>query len=366
LDGYSIYGKTLWADKISGDTFWFYDYNNWKRFFIWDATGHWVRAGFMISLLTANFYSLVKTIPNLKDLVASLNNKLKQDLRSWNFITSIFFELSYKNKNDLKFIWMWHEPMFFYKKSNLSVDKIYPGWVAAWMTMLKDQAFLKEKTINFDIWDVLLLYTDWFVEARNENWDMFSIDRIKDVFFKAVWLYSESKDIYNYIYKELTTFVNKTKFLDDVTIIVIKRDYKKELVNEEKLIENILWAEHISKKFVKKLKWQSKDQIEGFLKIKRKERELGSILKNLRSIFKTWDLVSLKKESQRYIKEWFIHKDIVKYLEYSIENEVLAKIEQQNIRLQNKYETLLKLLKSGRYETVLEEASNIVMSEWKI
>lgn len=366
LDGYSIYGKTLWADKISGDTFWFYDYNNWKRFFIWDATGHWVRAGFMISLLTANFYSLVKTIPNLKDLVTSLNNKLKQDLRSWNFITSIFFELSYKNKNDLKFIWMWHEPMFFYKKSNLSVDKIYPGWVAAWMTMLKDQAFLKEKTINFDIWDVLLLYTDWFVEARNENWDMFSIDRIKDVFFKAVWLYSESKDIYNYIYKELTTFVNKTKFLDDVTIIVIKRDYKKELVNEEKLIENILWAEHISKKFVKKLKWQSKDQIEGFLKIKRKERELGSILKNLRSIFKTWDLVSLKKESQRYIKEWFIHKDIVKYLEYSIENEVLAKIEQQNIRLQNKYETLLKLLKSGRYETVLEEASNIVMSEWKI
>ncbi|MDD5213561.1 MAG: PP2C family protein-serine/threonine phosphatase [Candidatus Gracilibacteria bacterium] len=366
LDGYSIYGRTLGADKISGDTFGFYDYNNGKRFFIGDATGHGVRAGFMISLLTSSFHSLVKTIPNLKDLVVALNNKLKQDLKSGNFITSIFFEISYKEKNEMKFIGMGHEPMFFYKKSTMTVDKVYPGGVAAGMTMLKDQAFLKEKSMTFEIGDVLLLYTDGLVEARNENGDMFSIDRIKEVFFKGVGLYSDAKDIYNYIYQDLTSFVNKTKFLDDLTIIVIKRDSKKESLNEEKIIENILATEHVSKKFVKKLKGQSREQIETFLKAKRKERELSSILKNLRAIFKTGDLVSLKKESQRYIKEGFIHKDIVKYLSYSIENEVFAKIEQQNMRLQNKYETLLKLLKSGRHETVLEEASNIIMSEGKI
>lgn len=366
MDWYSVYWKTLWADRISWDTFSFYDFKNWKRFFIWDATGHGIKAWFMISLLTQSFHVLVNAIPTLKELVVLLNNKLKQDLSSWNFITSIFFELDYNDKNNLKFIWMWHEPMFFCKKSDLSVEKIYPGWIAAWMTNLKDQAFLKEKTIHFDIWDVLLLYTDWIVEARNINWDMYSIDRIKDTFFKAVSLHSDSKDIYNYIYNDLISFVNKTKFYDDVTIIVIKRDNKKEFLNENKVIEDILKSENISKKYVKNLKWKSKDQIEAFLKVKRKEREIVSILKNLRSIFKTWDLVALKKESQRYIKEWFIHKDIVKYLQYSIENENFAKIEQQNIRLQNKYETLVKLLKAWQYDTVLEEASNIVMNEWKI
>lgn len=366
IDWYSIYWKTLWADSISWDTFAFYDHNAGKRFFVWDATWHWIRAWFMISLLTSSFHSLVNQIPSLKDLVVALNNKLKQDLKSWNFITSIFFEILYSDKNNIKFIWMWHEPMFFYKKATLSVDKIYPGWIAAWMTLLKDQAFLKEKTINFEIWDVLLLYTDWLVEARNENWDMFSMDKVRDCLFKAVWLYSETKDIYNYIYSELASFVNKAKFLDDVTIIVIKRDNKKETLNEDKIIENILESEHISKKYAKKLKWQSKDNIENFLKLKRKEREMVSILKNLNSIYKTWDLVSLKKESQRYIKEWFIHKQIVKYLEYAISNETSAKMEQQNMRLQNKYETLVKLLKAGQYDAVLEEASNVILSEWKI
>lgn len=366
IDWYAIYWKTLWADKISWDTFGFYDYNKWKRFFIWDATWHWVKAGFMISLLTSSFHNLVNLIPTLKELVVTLNNKLKQDLQSWNFITSIFFELLYSDKNNIHFIWMWHEPMFFYKKASLSVDKVYPGWIAAWMTNLKDQAFLKEKTISFELWDVLLLYTDWVVEARNENWDMFSMDRLKDVFFKATWLHSDVKDIYNYIYNDLTNFVSKTKFYDDVTIIVIKRDNKKESLQEEKLIENILEKEQVSKKFAKKLKWKSREQIENFLKLKRKERELSSILKNLKAIFKTWDLVSLKKESQRYIKEGFIHKDIVKYLQYSIENEAFAKIEQQNMRLQNKYETLVKLLKAGQHETVLEEASNVILNEWKI
>lgn len=366
IDGYSLYWKTLWADRISWDTFGFYDYNEWKRFFIWDATWHWIKAWFMISLLTQNFHSIVNSIQYLKDLVVTLNNKLKQDLSSWNFITSIFFELIYKDKDNLKFIWMWHEPMFFYKKSDLSVDKIYPGWIAAWMTNLKDQAFLKEKTIHFDIGDILLLYTDGLVEARNENWDMFSIDRIKDTFLKAATLYSEPKEIYNYIYSELSSFVNKTRFYDDVTIIIIKRDVKKDSLNEDKIIADILKTENISKKYIKVLKWKSKDQIESFLKLKRKERELTSILKNLKSIYKTWDLLALKKETQRYIREWFIHKDIVKYLQYSIENESFVKIEQQNLRLQNKYDTLVKLLKAWQYNTVLEEASNIIMNEWKI
>jgi len=102
------------------------------------------------------------------------------------------------------------------------------------------------------------------------------------------------------------------------------------------------------------------------LKSKRKERELDSILKNLKNTFKSWDIIVLKKECQRYIKEWFIHKDIVKYLSYSIDNEAWVKINQQNMRLQNKYETLEKLLKNWQYKTVLEECSAIILNDWKI
>lgn len=366
VNWYSIFWKTLAADSISWDTFGFYPYKDWERFFIWDATWHGIKAWFMVSLLTSNFYNTVLNFSTLKDFVVALNNKLKQDLSSWNFITSIFFELSYKNKDLLHFIWMWHDPMFVYSKNDLSVSKVYPGWIAAWMTMLKDQAFLKEKDINMSDWDVLLLYTDGIVEARNKAWEMYSINRIQEKFSEACRMYNESKEIYEFMYKDLTNFVSWSKFADDVTIIIIKRDKKRDSIAEESVIETILQTQNISKRYAKNLKWKSKDDIEKFLKAKRKEKELESILKNLRNIYKSWDVLVLKKECQRYIKEWFLHKQIVKYLSFALDNEALVKINQQNMRLQNKYETLEKLLKSGQHQTVLEECSNIILNEGKI
>lgn len=366
VNWYSIFWKTLAADSISWDTFGFYPYSDWERFFIWDATWHGIKAWFMVSLLTSTFYNVVSNFNNLKDLVVALNNKLKQDLSSWNFITSIFFEISYKNKDVLHFIGMGHDPMFVYSKNELSVNKIFPGWIAAWMTILKDQAFLKEKDINMNDGDVLLLYTDWIVEARNNAWEMYSINRIQEKFSEACRTCQESKEIYDFMYKDLTTFVAWSKFADDVTIIVIKRDRKKDSISEDKLIENILQTQNISKKYIKDLKWKSKDDIEKFIKAKRKEKELESILKNLKNIYKSGDILVLKKECQRYIKEWFLHKNIVKYLSFALDNEAMVKINRQNMRLQNKYETLEKLLKSWQHQTVLEECSNIILNEGKI
>lgn len=366
MNWYSIFWKTLGSDNISWDTFGFFDYKNWKRFFIWDATGHWIKAWFMISLLTSNFYNMVSKFSSLKDLVVTLNNQLKQDLKSWNFITSIFFDLSYDDKDKINFIWMWHEPMFVYKSNESSIEKIFPGWIAAWMTILKEQAFLKEKELIMKDWDLLLVYTDWIVESRSKSWEMYSINRLQEKFLEACRTLTEAKEIYNFIYKDLSDFTEWSKFFDDVTIIVIKRDKKRDSIEEEVVIENILKSEKLSKKYIRNLKWKSKDDIEKFLKAKRKERELDSILKNLKNTFKSWDLIVLKKECQRYIKEWFIHKDIVKYLSYSIDNEAWVKINQQNMRLQNKYETLEKLLKNWQYKTVLEECSAIILNDWKI
>ena len=57
---YELYWKILWADKISGDTFWFVENENKYNFFLWDATWHGIRAWFIITLLSRLFNKYVK------------------------------------------------------------------------------------------------------------------------------------------------------------------------------------------------------------------------------------------------------------------------------------------------------------------
>ena len=75
---YDLYWKILWADKISGDTFGLEENRNNYLMFLWDATGHWVRAGFIISV----FNQLFKTFKekSIKDIYIDINNQLKQKL----------------------------------------------------------------------------------------------------------------------------------------------------------------------------------------------------------------------------------------------------------------------------------------------
>ena len=123
---YNIYWKILWADKISGDTFWFKDSDDKYNFFLWDATGHGIRAWFIVTLVSRLFNKYVKTNP-LKDLAFKINNWLKQDLKTRNFITWIFFEIIKEDISKINFVWMGHEPMFIYRSNSHKIEKLIPS-----------------------------------------------------------------------------------------------------------------------------------------------------------------------------------------------------------------------------------------------
>lgn len=367
INGYELYWKILWADKISWDSLWYYSNKNNYTFYIWDATWHWIKAWFIISQLTKKFGEIVWKMW-IEELIIEINNSLKQDLKSWNFITSIFFNINKHNPSKLNFIWMWHEPMFLYKRKTNTIEKIMPGWLAIWIRIIKNANWIKKRELEMDDWDILIAYTDWIVEAKSQDWEMYWIDRI----WRKLQDFARNErlsinDIYKKFVEDLKDFTWwKANYLDDVSILLLKRDKNKEVIEKEEIIDDIIKKEWLDIKYKKNIKWKNLTEIkEEILKLQ-KENALKNIIKHLDTLYKTWEIPKLKQECIRFIKEWYIHKKINRYLKESLDNENLFKIRQKEQKVRDKYNILKELYKKWDYETVITECLNIINKDWNL
>lgn len=366
INWYDIYWKIMWADKISWDALWFWKNSKWYNFFIWDATWHWVRAWIIVSNLTKKFNETSKKL-DIKNIVLEINNSLKQDLKSWNFITSIFFSINKEDTQKVEIVWMWHEPLFVYRKNKKIVEKIIPWWLAAWIRIIKDTSSIKEKEIFLEDWDIILSYTDWIVEAKSEDWVMYSIDRVWEKFLElARNEKSDLKTIYNLFVEDLKKFAKKSNFNDDVTILLVKKDKNKEILEKQEQIEEVMIKEWLYKNYRKKIKWKTLEEIQEDIKKIQKENAVKWVIKNLEALYKSWEMSKLKQDSIKYIKEWYIHSKINYYLKKALENENIFKIKQKNKKIQDKYNILKELYKKWDYQTVINECSNIISKDWNI
>lgn len=364
LIGYNLYGKILWANKISGDAFWIEEDKNRYLYFIWDATWHWIKAWFIITLLSRFFReNLTKT---LKEIVFAINNWLKQDLKSRNFITSVLFEINKESKK-ISYIWMWHEKLLLYRKKTDNVEQIIPWGLAAWIRIIKNIQDIKSKELNLEDWDILMTYSDWIIENKSPDWNFYWIEKLEEAFKLIAKNESDIKNIYNYIINDIKLFRWSINFDDDATVILLKRNSLNDIINEwDKYIDELKTKEWIANSDIKNLKWKTKQEIQKELVNIKRKKETQRILKNLEHLYYTWEVLKLKEEAIRFIKKWFIHKKINYYLKKAIENENKYKVEQKNQRIQIKYTILQDLYKKWDFITVINEVEDIIAKDWNI
>lgn len=359
---YDLYWKILWADKISGDTFGIEENNENYILFLWDATWHWVKAGFIISI----FNKILNSLKNkrITEIFLELNNQLKQKLESRNFITWALFEINKQNSN-ISYAGLWHEPILIYRNKTWKVEKKVLWWLAAWIRIIKDPSSIKIKTLNMENDDIILMFSDWIIETRWINWDFYNIETLIKNFEIIAKNTKDIKKIYNLIMEDIKLFTWWSKFQDDASIILVKRNTEKDIIKKwDNILKEIKEKENLKKDEVKKLEWETKLNINKKLQEIRKQKETKRIVKILEDLYYSWEILQLKQEAIRYIKEWYIDKKINYYLKTAIENENTYKIEQKNQKMQNKFNILKWLYKKWDYDTVIKEIEYIILKDW--
>jgi len=364
--GFDLYWKILWADKISGDTFGFQDNKDKYSLFLGDATGHGIKAGLIVTLMTRLFNTFVAR-KSLTELAFEINNGLKQDLQSRNFITGILFQVDKEDTNNINYVWFGHEPMLVYRKQKREIEKIIPWWLAAWIRMIKNVEDIKEKQLTLSDGDMVLSFSDWVVEAKWMKWEFYWMDRLRKSFLVHAQLEKDSTSVYNKIIDDLITFRWGTAFVDDTTIMILRRDEENDIQSRDsKYIKTLNEKQPLNKKDYNRLYWKSKKQIEEELKAIKKEKELQLIVANLKKHYQIWEFLTLKQEAVRHIKNWWVHKDINMYLRKALDNETKYRVNLKNQKVENKYNVLEQLYKAWDYETVIREAEDIISKNWEI
>lgn len=364
--GFDIYGKILGSDKISGDSFWFSETKNKYTFYIGDATWHGVRAGLIVSVLSKTFQENVQK-EDIINLTLTINNTLKESLQSKNFVTGIFFELDKNYKNAFNVSGMWHEPLIIYRHKTKTIERVIAGWLAGGIRLIKKAEDIKPKTLEISDQDVILSYSDGVLETKWHDGSFYGIEKLENIFLQSAQVHTDIKEIYSDIIEDLKLYRGGSSFDDDTSVLMFRRNTLKDLINiESDEIEKIKAKEGLSKKDVKRLEGKTKSELKKELEDIKKEKQTQHIISILKSLYMTWEFLKLKQEATRYIKEWYIHKDINFYLKKAVENEESYRIKQKNTKMENKYNVLVELYKKKDFNTVIQECNEIIAKDWNV
>ena len=279
----------------------------------------------------------------------------------------MFFELDKNYKNVFNVSWMGHEPLLIYRSRTKTIERVI-AWGLAWgIRLIKKVEDIKPKTLELHDNDIVITYSDGVLEAKWETGKIYGLEKLEQIFLTSAQANDDIKAIYYDIIEDLKLYRWWTSFEDDTTMLIFRRNSLKDIVSaESEEIEKLKAKGNLSRKEVRRLEWKTKWELEKELLEIKKEKQILHIIALLKWLYMTGEFLKLKEEATRYIKEWFIHKDINFYLRKAIDNEELYRISQKNTKMENKFNVLSELMKKKDFNTVIQECNEIIAKDWNV
>lgn len=187
-----------------------------------DSTGHGLTAALPLLPVSQTFYHMAKKGYSVGEIVRNMNRQLKTTMPINRFV-ALSLILIDSNANVIE-VWNGGNPPIFVVNKNKEVVKKFNSEHLA-LGILPDDSFdVKTEFVSCEGNNAVVLYSDGLVEAENAEGKEFDEAMLLDVVKSDV----NAKTMRNNIVEAVTNHLNGQKAHDDMSLVVINTQNKKE------------------------------------------------------------------------------------------------------------------------------------------
>lgn len=190
------------------------------RIAIGDVSGKGTTAAFYMAEVKGIFHALSQLEISVRDFILAANKAVSACLQKGFFVTLTYLEVNLK-KRKIEFIRAGHCPAFFYNKEEDRICRFKEGTLGLGINRTDKFANFINKTENlaFSPGDVLALYTDGIIEARNMDKEEYGYDRFEEILLQNK--NGSAEEIAESIVSSVKSFVHG-ELQDDYTVLILK------------------------------------------------------------------------------------------------------------------------------------------------
>lgn len=218
--GFDIAAKSLPAELVGGDLYDYYELDDVAfGFCVGDASGHGLPAALMVrDVITGLRMGLEKQLRMIHTL-KKLNSVIYQSVYTAKFVSLIYAEM--ESNGNLFYANAGHPPALL-----LTDDKFTQLEPTGYIIGAFTEIDLKREYVNIPPGGILVIYTDGILERKNKRSELYGIDRLKDVIKSNK--NKKAFEIMEAIFFSADKFGKNSKWEDDATVMVLKREKQDE------------------------------------------------------------------------------------------------------------------------------------------
>ena len=218
IAGYDLMGVSFPCYEVGGD---YYDFVERKagRYAValGDVSGKGTGAALLMSSLHAAVRAHCTTSASAPEVVSQINQYIYDNTPANRYITFLYSELD-PQTHQLNYVNAGHNPPMLVRASGAVENLDVGGFPVGIMPF----GTYEEATVQLNPGDVLVIYSDGVTESVNENDDEFGEAQLLEVIQKNRT--RTAAGIRDRIDEALTRFVGKAKTVDDLTMVIVKRE----------------------------------------------------------------------------------------------------------------------------------------------
>ena len=221
LHGFDISGICIPANEVGGD---FYDYF-WMNgeqsklgIVVGDVSGKAMQAAIIAVMSSGMIYSKADEANTPRDLVTRLNRSMYLKTDEIMFTALCFGSIDPRTKEFTYTVAGINSPLL---KTGMVVESLGGNGSRLPVGVLAENTYL-DKTVRLNPGDVLVLFTDGIIDARNKVGEFFEHETLKVLLREIDTSTLSAKEIKEYIIENIKQFAGNSSQEDDMTIVVIK------------------------------------------------------------------------------------------------------------------------------------------------